>query len=212
MIYILSLLTFGIIFKQHHHPLIRRRCSPQSSRQTPFGTVMIIGLISLCLFPGLERRFSDQSRRIECFNISTSEHDYLANPFGFVGVFLAANLHGFVGDIPEQLLHDVSLSPINPGESQSFLKPSWPGDYDNTIIMQLMSSDSVMASRVQWRDRMHKKIVIPEMNLCVIGLFPSLDYCQSKVQRWFINASNKDIYLVRVGDLIHSLEIIFRSV
>ena len=93
-------------------------------------------------------------------------------------------------------------------ESQSFLKPFWPGDYDNAIIMQLMSSDSVMTSRVQWRDRMHKKIVIWEMNLCVIGLFPSLEYFQSKVQRWFINSSNKGIYLVLVRDLLHSLEIV----
>ena len=51
----------------------------------------------------------------------------------------------------------------------------------------------------------------PFCDRVVIGLFPSLDYCQSKVQWWFIKASNKDIYLVRVGDLIHSLEIIFRS-
>ncbi|CAN6876017.1 unnamed protein product, partial [Brassica oleracea] len=51
--------------------------------------------------------------------------------------------------------------------------------------MQLMSSDSVMASRVQWRDRMHKKIVIPEMNLCLFDGYLSLaeDYHFPEIQR-----------------------------
>lgn len=132
MCYFILLLTFGFFFKQRSSSSSRRYYSRHLHRSLAFLTVVVMGLVPLCSILDSWGINTEQYHRSEGFNFSYSERDFTANLVGFVGMF-PANLHDVVGVFPEHLVHDAFLPPIITGESRSFLKKPWPGDYDINV-------------------------------------------------------------------------------
>ncbi|WZY92033.1 hypothetical protein YC2023_064362 [Brassica napus] len=204
------LLTFGFISNQRFYLSIRRRDSLPSLQAPPLVTVISIGLVSLRSILKLWDRVSEQSR-LEVLIFSILERVLPTNHVEFVGVF-PGNLTDFVGALPEHLLHDAFLPLlVIHGETQSFLRPPWPGDYDIDFIVHLLPSKSGTASRVHRRTCVHEETMFGERNLCVLqvslstGLF---DIYQDLFGAYNLSEMVSQIY--EGIDVNFSLEILVR--
>ncbi|WZZ90881.1 hypothetical protein YC2023_119460 [Brassica napus] len=137
----------------------------------------------------------ERSRRFEELIFSTSERHLPANFIIFAGMF-PAKLHGFTRPLSEHLVHDVYLPPVFTGEAQSFLKPPWPGDYNNASIFYLLSAKSVMVPTMR-RQYGQEETMITVRNLSVLQLPSFTAYYPLEVWRWCIT-ENDGFYSILV--------------